>query len=295
VSDSTPGPGAVLDQRLHELVEQLHAAEQVVRAAGEEGVHDLRVAMRRIRSLLRTFRPLLDPEAVPTTERMREELKWAGAELSAVRDLEVIHGRLDEASEPEGPSSVTDRLDRHRRQAGTAARTQVEHLLASSRYERMVAELDALAEDLSWDRVTEKAARKRLRKDWRRVRRRAEAADRAGSQEEHELALHDVRKAAKRARYAAEALAPALGEPAARMATVAEQVQDTLGSHRDTLLTRGLLHRMGVEEGAPDDSEHVFALGRLHAWEQARGEESLAAYAEARTELERKKHRRWLR
>ncbi len=289
-----PAPGAVLDERLHELVEQLHAAEQVVRDAGEEGVHDLRVAMRRIRSLLRTFRPLFDAAVVPTTERLRAELKWAGGELSAVRDLEVVHGRLGAASTPEAPPSVTARLDRHREQAGTAARVQVEHLLASVRYRRLVADLDALAGDVSWDGVTEEAARKRLRKDWRRVRRRARSADRSGA-EERELALHDVRKAAKRARYAAEALAPALGERAARMAGVAEQVQDTLGSHRDTLLTRGLLHRLGVEEGAPTDSEHVFTLGRLHAWEQARGEEALAGYAEVRAELERKKHRRWLR
>ncbi|MGN6576251.1 MAG: CHAD domain-containing protein, partial [Nocardioides sp.] len=210
-------------------------------------------------------------------------------------DLEVVHGRLDAASALEVPDSVTERLEQHRGQAGTAARLQVEQLLASDRYERMVADLDALADDLAWDRVTGKAARDRLRKDWRRVRRRARAADRAGPGDERELALHDVRKAAKRARYAAEALAPALGERAATMAALAERVQDTLGSHRDTLLTRGLLHRMGVEEGAPADGEHVFALGRLHAWEQARGEESLADYAEARAELERKKHRRWLR
>ena len=290
-----PDPGAVLDERLCQLAAELRAAEQVVRDAGEEGVHDLRVAMRRIRSLLRTFRPLFDPDVVAQTEALRGELKWAGGQLSAVRDLEVIHGRLDAASTPGAPSSVSDRLDKHREQAGTAARAQVEQLLASDRYTRMLADLDALAEDLAWDRVTAKAARKRLRKDWRRVRSRARTADRTGPDEERELALHDVRKAAKRARYAAEALAPAFGEPAGRMAGLAEQVQDTLGSHRDTLLTRGLLHRLGVEEGAPTDSEHVFTLGRLHAWEQARGDESLEAYAEARAELERKKHRRWLR
>jgi CHAD domain-containing protein len=306
-----PDPAAVLDDRLHELVGQLHAAEQAVRAGGEEGVHDLRVAMRRIRSLLRTFRPLLDPAAVPATERMREELQWAGGELSAVRDLEVVHGRLDAIPAPAGgpdtvrldamaapsgvPASVTEQLARHRARAGAAARAQVERLLSSARYEQMLADLDALAGGLSWEGVTEEAARDRLRGDWRRVRRRARAADRAGPGPEREAALHDVRKAAKRARYAAEALAPALGDRAARMAGLAERMQDALGAHRDTLLTRGLLHRLAAAPQEPADLEHVFALGRLHAEEQARGEESLAAYAAARAELERTRHRRWLR
>ena len=106
--------------------------------------------------------------------------------------------------------------------------------------------------------------------------------------------LHEVRKAAKRARYAAEALAPALGDRALRQAGVAEQVQDALGTHRDTLLTRRLLHRLGVDE--PDtDAEHVFALGRLHAREERRGEEALYDYARACEEMDRKRHRRWLR
>jgi CHAD domain-containing protein len=315
-----PDAGTVLDDRLHQLVGQLHAAEQAVRAGGEDGVHDLRVAMRRLRSLLRTFRPLLDPAAVPAAERVREELQWAGGRLSAVRDLEVVHGRLDGVVAPAGapdaaaeaaveaepdsaaaacacvvPASVTEQLARHRERAGAAARTQVDRLLASARYEQLLADLEALDRELSWERVTGKAARDRLRRDWRRVRRRARAADRSGHDPQREVALHDVRKAAKRARYAAEALEPAFGERAARMAALAERVQDALGSHRDTLLTRDLLHRLATDPEEPADREHVFALGRLHAGEEARGAEFLAAYAEARAELERTKHRRWLR
>jgi hypothetical protein len=77
------------------------------------------------------------------------------------------------------------------------------------------------------------------------------------------------------------------------MAEVAERVQDALGAHRDTLLTRALLHRLAMEEGV--DEEHVFALGRLHAWEERRGEESLFEYARVRGELDRDELRHWLR
>ncbi len=168
------------------------------------------------------------------------ELRWAAGELGAVRDLEVVHGELWVASANGAvPGSVQDRLERHREQAGHAARRQVTHLLGSERYARLMDDLDALVEEVSWDAATPDAARERLRKDWRRLRRRATAADALSPGEDPELALHEVRKAAKRARYAAEALAPAFGVLAQQLAAVAEQVQDALGEHRDTLLTRG--------------------------------------------------------
>lgn len=295
---SDPAPDQVLRDRLAGLAAAVRAAESRVRSDQPEGVHDLRVAMRRTRSLLRTFRSLLGPDVVPETERMRAELRWAGGELSAVRDLEVVHGRLDaEGADEPGeplPAPVVARLEQHREEAGAAARAQVDRLLGSDRYLRMLDDLDVLTERISWEEVTVPAARERLRKDWRRARRRAEAARDAAPGEE-ERALHEVRKAAKRARYAAETLAPALGDNAGRMAGVAERVQDTLGGHRDTLLTRELLHRLGVDESWGDDVESVFALGRLHALEQARGAEALEDYERAREEMDRKRHRRWLR
>ena len=293
---SDPAPDEVLRARLCDLAEQVRRADRMVRDGEPEGVHDLRVAMRRARSLLRTFRPLLDAEIVPDTERMRDELKWAGGELGSVRDLEVVHGRLAAAAAPPAsPESVSTRLEGHREQAGNAARRQVANLLASERYATMLEDLDGLAARVAFDRVTLDHARERLRKDWRRTRRRAKAADRARPGEERELALHEVRKAAKRARYAAEALVPVFGDRAQRMAGVAEQVQETLGVHRDTLLTRRLLHRLGVEADGDAEEEQVFAFGRLHAVEQAHGEDSLADYEKARAELDRKKLRRWLR
>jgi CHAD domain-containing protein len=289
-----PSPATVVDARVRALTGQVHDADGLVREGGPEGIHELRVAMRRLRSLLSSFRSLLPADQVTETERLRGELRWAAGELSAVRDLEVVHDALFVAAADESlPRSVETRLARHRDEAGQAARTQVEELLGSPRYARLLVDLDALPGRVDWRAVTRKAARKRLRKDWRRLRHRARDADALPPGADPELALHEVRKAAKRARYAAETLTPAFGDDAQRMAEVAEQVQDALGAHRDTLLTRGLLHRLGREEGA--DAEHAFGLGRLYGREERRGQESLFDYARARVEMDRPERRRWLR
>lgn len=291
-----PAPAEALRDRFRGLATQVRDADRMVREDAADGIHQLRVAMRRTRSLLATFRGLLPAEVVPETERLRGELRWAAGELGAVRDLEVVHGELWVASANGAmPGSVQQRLERHREQAGQAARRQVTHLLGSERYARLLDDVDALVEEVSWEAAIPDAARERLRKDWRRLRRRATAADALSPGDDPEVALHEVRKAAKRARYAAEALAPAFGDRARRLAEVAEQVQDALGEHRDTLLTRRLLHRFGMEEGADVDAAHSFALGRMYAREERRGEESLYDYARARAEMDRKRHRRWLR
>ena len=289
-----PAPAAVVRDRVRALTSQVRDADGTVREGGPEGIHELRVAMRRLRSLLSSFRSLLPGDVETETERLREELRWAAGELSAVRDLEVVHDALFVAVADESlPRSVEARIERHREEAGQAASLQVADLLSSERYARLLDDLDALPDLVDWRAVTRKTARKRLRKDWRRLRRRAEAAEDLPPAEDPEVALHEVRKAAKRARYAAETLTPAFGTDAQRMAEVAEQVQDALGTHRDTLLTRSLLRRLGLEEDA--DEEHVFGLGRLYAREERRGQESLYDYARARLELDRKRYRRWLR
>ena len=68
------GPaGALLQARVQEQLEILKQRDVDVRRDTHEGVHKLRVAMRRVRSALTTFRPLVDREV---TDPLREELKW---------------------------------------------------------------------------------------------------------------------------------------------------------------------------------------------------------------------------
>ena len=288
-------PGEVLNDRLRALAQEVRRTDAMVAGGEPEGVHDLRVALRRTRSLLRSFRPVLVEERRAESERLREECRWAGGVLGPVRDGEVMHERLA-ALLAEQPvelvlGGVAARLADRAREDAREGRERITSLRADTRYVRLIEALDDFATGSPFAEVDEAAVRKRLRQEWRRLRRHARAAEAhpAGSPAA-ESALHETRKAAKRARYAVEATVPVVGEKAVPSAALAEQVQDALGAHRDTLLTRALLRELGVR--AHLDGDNGFTFGRLHALEEGRGAASLAAYRTLRPELDRKKRRR---
>ena len=104
-----------------------------------------------------------------------------------------------------------------------------------------------------------------------RMRAATEPAER-----EHEL--HEVRKAAKRLRYAAESAVPALGADAKELVAAAEQVQEVLGEYQDSVVARQLLRQLAVQVHL--DGGNAFSLGRLHALEQARGAAAESTFAE---------------
>ena len=76
-----------------------------------------------------------------------------------------------------------------------------------------------------------------LAKPLRRAARRLQRAlDAVPSAEDHDMAIHEARKATKRARYAAEAAAPALGRTASRHAAQAKELQQLLGDHHNSVV-----------------------------------------------------------
>ena len=100
--DSRSSPaGPVVQARLGELIERLAVCDSRVRRHERGGVHQMRVALRRLRSLLATFRPLFDPDVVAS---LRDEVKWVAGELGAARDREVVRERL--AGSPLDPRSA---------------------------------------------------------------------------------------------------------------------------------------------------------------------------------------------
>ncbi len=286
----------VVHARLHEQLSAMKHQDPRVRQDLPDAVHDMRVAMRRMRSALATFRPMLDRTV---TEPLRDELKWVGGVLGDARDSEVIHQRLAEAVAQEpvelllGP--VVARVDGELGQAYRDAHQRSVEAMSSDRYFALVEQLDALVEDPPWTPRAQEPANdvlpRRMRNDWKRVRTRVAAADSAPSAEERDLRLHEVRKAAKRARYAAEALTPLYGGDAKRFAKAAKGIQSVLGDHQDSVVTQHALRRLGVK--AHLAGENGFSFGRLHGLEQAEADRTRAEFEVAWSKASRRKMRRW--
>jgi CHAD domain-containing protein len=243
-----------------------------------EGVHQMRVGARRLRSDLRTFRPLLDRDV---TDPVRDQLRWLGEVLGAVRDPDVLGDQLravaatvlgpDEAPVLDG---VVGRLTASR----DTAVAELHDVLGSDRYRRLLDQVVALAEDPPLRRESDERADGVLpglvAKPWRALRQEVDAL----GDEPEDAALHEVRKGAKQVRYATETVTPVVGRPARKAAKGVRRVQDVLGDHQDTVVAEEWLRTaLATDEiTAPE----AFALGLLVAGERARRAELRAAWPE---------------
>lgn len=262
-------------------VAALHRWGRLVLRDEEDSVHQMRVTVRRLRSVLATYRPLLDTE---WSEPLRAELKWLAALLGDVRDAEVLRRRLRRwaAEHGPGPTGVDAlRAALAERQAQGRARLLPE--LDGDRYRELIA---GLADGLRWSEADprKKALRKRLRRSWRRLVVAADAVGETDDTEERRRRLHEVRKKAKRVRYTAESLGGVFGKDAERLAKAAKSVQSTLGDLNDAtvmIMTIELVPEpddavrelFQVEEAAAEDAEERFASvwkkanrSKVHGW-----------------------------
>ncbi|MER5807193.1 CYTH and CHAD domain-containing protein [Streptomyces sp. NPDC002033] len=274
---AAPGPadgsaGAHVLAYLRTQYEALVTLDPAVRRDLPDAVHQMRVATRRLRSAFKSYRDVLDREV---TDPLGEQLRRLAAELGAVRDQEVLAGRLRERLD-EVPAAlrlgpVRDRLliwDTGRRQE---TRLQALAALDADWYTGLLDSVEALLADPPLRKAAARAADSVLPKavlhDDERLAGRVRAALAMEPGHERDLALHGARKAAKRARYAAEAARPALGKPAKRLAKAAKSVQSLLGDHQDSVVAREALFGLAVQ--AQGAGEATFTWGLLHAREEA--------------------------
>ncbi|MEU5215986.1 CYTH and CHAD domain-containing protein [Streptomyces sp. NPDC020807] len=275
--------GAAVLAYAREQVDVIVAFDPAVRRDLPDAVHQLRVACRRLRSALKTYRRVLDRKA---TDPLGAELKWLAGELGGARDQEVLDARL-RARVAELPDAlvlgpVRARLRRRDAARATDARRRALAALDSDRYldllERLHRLLDAppLRKDAA--RAAPEVLARAVRKDHRRLADRVDRALALAPGAERDLALHEARKAAKRARYAADAARPTLGKPAKRLAKRVKAVQSLLGEHQDAVVARAALRELAIE--AHGAGESAFTWGLLYGREEA-------AAADAARELPR--------
>jgi CHAD domain-containing protein len=279
------GPAsAILLAYVHEQVRAILEQDPRVRQDEPDSIHLMRVSARKMRSALGTYRRLLDPEAA---DRLRGELKWLGVSLSGARDAEVMRERLKDliGREPAdlvlGP--VPHRIQEELGAEYHAAHARVLEVIGEERYFRLLDHLDAfLAAAPVHDPGSEPAhtiVAALVRKDWKRLRRDVRTAKSTPRGPGHDAALHEVRKSAKRLRYAAESALPIHGKRSARLVRATHGLQKILGQHQDSVVTRDLLRRLGIQ--AHLAGENAFTYGRLHALEQSIATDSQAGFTTA--------------
>lgn len=292
-----PSVGEFFLLRVRQQVVVLREQEPRVRRDEDDSVHKMRIAVRRLRSALSTYRPVLTPGA---TDALRGELRWLGVELSAARDAEVMRARLEDLVKEQpvelvmGP--VAKRVDTEMSARYQAGRERALGSLDSPRYAELLSAVDALVAAPPFDERAAGTAHdelpRLLARELRRVERRADAAGRVTDPGLRGEALHETRKAAKRLRYAAESAVPAFGRRAQKLGKRAKRVQDVLGEHQDTVVARSTLRELGAM--AYLEHENGFTFGRLHALEESRAGQLVVEYAEVVTRLpSRGQVKRW--
>jgi CHAD domain-containing protein len=241
-----------------------------------EAVHQARVATRRVRSDLRTLHEFVDAH---WARGLRGELRWLGAELGAVRDIEVLRERLSLHADllPDAEADAARAAIRRLGADHIAARTELLRALRTPRYAQLHR---ALHDAVATPRLTPAAHRRAVealpeavRPNWRRLRRAVDALGAVPS----DAALHEVRIRAKRCRYAVELTSPVIGRPARELAAALTRVQDVLGEHQDAVVADRWLAK-----AAPECSPaEAYALGMLAEVERGLAVRSRSALASA--------------
>jgi CHAD domain-containing protein len=251
-----------------------------------EDIHRARVATRRLRSQLRTFRGLLDPE---WTTKLRNDLRWLGAGLGAVRDKQVMGQRFRRhgvALADEDLPIVAELSDELQAES-EEARARLVLDMRSDRYvdllERLVDASRSPAFTMEADRPASTVLPPLAQRDWKKLRKGVSRLPKSPDGAE----LHRVRILAKHARYAAEAAVPIAGKKAALFAQAATGLQDVLGDHQDSVTAQRWLRDAG--QGA-----RAFVAGQLSSIERESAARDRAAWPRVWKKLDRKALRRWM-
>uniref|UniRef100_B0T1Y3 Adenylate cyclase n=1 Tax=Caulobacter sp. (strain K31) TaxID=366602 RepID=B0T1Y3_CAUSK len=269
------------------------AAETLRTRPGPERVHKLRVAARRFRALLSTFKILAgDPEA----HRVKAELKWLADELGAARELDVFIADVwrpaaenqtaqdrteNEASAAEDEARALAAFGKALLTAQTQAYARAGAAVDSARFRALAIDAAAWLEAGSWtidkhlgkarDRAAADFAAQALDKRRRRIRKDGRDLSTLSPQERHELRIRG-----KKLRYAVEDLGALFPDHPKRLASFVEAtklLQDSLGVLNDLAVREALAREVALSS---DDPEAAFAAGRLTAGGPEREAELLA-------------------
>jgi CHAD domain-containing protein len=268
---------ARIDQQVRALLENEVIARE---GTDPEGVHQMRVAVRRMRAALKA-------SADPGVATAQEELRWLGGILGRIRDLDVLLGHLrnQAADLPDDERAAAERLLAGLVEERRRARRRMLDTFRSARYANLLRTLAALV-TAEGTPAGKKSKEPPLTDVINRPHRKLAKAAHALDDEPADDDLHALRIKGKRLRYAAELAAPTGGKPVRRLIKATKDLQDILGDHQDTVVAEAEVRRL-LDELANPDVEVVFVAGRLVERELLRRADRKARWRAAFDEVDR--------
>jgi CHAD domain-containing protein len=256
------------------------AYDPSVRRGDPEAVHKMRVATRRLRSSLKTFKRSFDPDLAA---RVEPELKWLAGQLGEVRDGQVLSRKLLASVPVDGAdfAPVAERIRAHLEAKVADGRAALGRELDGSRYLGLLDRIDELVADPD---AEDHDPLRRARKAVAKADRLLDEALTDGVDAE----LHEARKAYKRARYAVEVFEPSVGKPAKRFVKALTELQDVLGTHQDSVVAREILRELA---GSAEDG---FPYGILYARQEQVGRDTFGDLSVAVAAAGKARLRSWL-
>jgi inorganic triphosphatase YgiF len=265
---------------LHQLV----ANQSLMLAGDAEALHQMRVALRRLRAAISLFSGILTDSQ---TNALKAEFKWITGELGPARELEIFLKRLvkpaaDREHKEPGIALVSEELRQRREQAFARASAAVDN----QRFRDLALDTAAWIETGDWTRNADQAAgmpRERqvaalacveLRRRWKKILKTGRRLDELDAERRHKLRIQT-----KKLRYATEFFAtifPGSKSARRRKRFVArlEQLQDALGDLNDIAVNGKLSEQLVDSEDAAGKrrggrAKKAFAVGRLSGREEA--------------------------
>jgi triphosphatase len=263
-----------------------------------EGVHQMRVGLRRLRAAIPLFGEILgDPE----TEAIKTELKWLTEELGPARELEVLVRRVVAPMKKQrrrwrGMPSLSQEVADRRDEALKRAQDAVQ----SARFRSLTLDLAAWLEAGNWTNPQDDLVRDRgdlrivvyaadeLTRRWRKVRKKGKALSELDARSRHRLRIQ-----AKKLRYGAEFFATLFQNRHAvkrrkQFLSALGGLQDGLGDLNDISVHEKTIAAMSTHHHRSDPSR-VFAAGLLTGREDARLEAAITAAKEGYADFARVK------
>lgn len=285
LGDATPQrpepPSDPVHRAVHEQIAALLEWDRAVRVDADDAVHQMRVTIRQIRSLLQASEQEF---GLTDDATILSELRELAGVLGIARDAEVLTERYQDALEALAASApelirgpVRQRLIDGGWLSYQNGLKRSWRAMRSTRYFRLLDALDNVV-------VTSPAPEDghphaSISSSYKKVRKRAVAISEAADEHELDDALHAVRKAAKRLRYVAAATGNA------KVSERAKTIQSLLGDHQDSVVSRA--HLLREADAAHAAGEDTFTYGLLYQLEEELAQRCREQLEDALTALRR--------